>query len=302
MAGWQAAVAVVATVVGGAVLWPVLVELEVRKCERPKYTVLRSLTATGAVVAAGGAAKRGQRAAVEIRRYAPILVAEAPIDAASMKEAGAQGFRRLAGFIFGKNVAKAGAGGGGGASAAAGAAAAAGGTTAAEKVAMTSPVIMEMKNEKVAMTSPVIMGGMAAAIEGEGAGGSGGSGSGNGGGRIRATMAFTMPSKYTKDTLPAPLDDQVVVRELPARTVATLQFRGQVRKEEAYARPAAELRAALQKGGVAIKGPLEVYQYYPPFTWGFLRINEVAYEVEEVAGAGGGGEGEGAGAAVAASK
>lgn len=292
MAGWQAAVAVVASVVGGAaILWPVLVELEVRKCERPKYTVLKTLSATGATVAVGGAkaARGGGAGIVEVRRYAPILVAEAPIDAASMKEAGSVGFRRLAGFIFGKNVAKGGGAGGGGGDGSSGAAAAA---TTAEKVAMTSPVIMEMSSEKVAMTSPVVL---EMKKQGAGEGGAGGGVGGSESGRIRATMAFTMPSKYTKDTLPTPLDDQVKIRELPARTVATLQFRGQVRSEAAYAKPAAALRAALQGAGIAIQGPLEVYQYYPPFTWSFLRINEVAYEVEDA------GEGE-AVAAVAASK
>jgi hypothetical protein len=286
MAGWQAAVAVVASVVGGAaILWPVLVELEVRKCERPKYTLLKTLSATGATVAVGAKAARGSGGGVvELRRYAPILVAEAPIDAASMKEAGSMGFRRLAGFIFGKNVAKeaAGGGGGGGTGAGAGGGDSSSGAPAAMKVAMTSPVIMEMSNEKVAMTSPVVLGVKDGGVGEGGVGGGGGGGVGGDGGRIRATMAFTMPSKYTKDTLPTPLDDQVKVREVPARIIATLAFRGSVRTKDAYEKPAAALRAALQGAGIATKGPLEVYQYYPPFTWSFLRINEVAYEVEDV--------------------
>jgi hypothetical protein len=267
MPAWSTAVAIVASVVGGAaILWPALVELEVRKCERPKYALLRRLPRSGA----------------EIRRYAPLLLAERAVDAPDMKAAGGQGFRALAGFIFGKNERKEEAGGAG---------------KKSEAVAMTSPVVMSgikegggaqaadaptsnttAAKETIKMTSPVIM----AVKDKEGS-----TSAATTTGAVRATMAFTMPSKYTLDTLPTPLDPSVRVREQPARTVAALQFRGQVRSKAAYQAPAAKLRAALeQEAAVRIKGPLEVYQYYPPFTWGFLRVNEVAYEVEEVEGEG----------------
>lgn len=287
MPAWSTAVAVVASVVGGAaVVWPLLVELEVRKCERPKYAVVRRLAAAAA--AAGGAS-------VEIRRYAPILLAERMVDAPDMKAAGGQGFRALAGFIFGKNESKQGGAAGG----------EGGGDKKKTTVAMTSPVIMEMKDDVAAaasnkqtikMTSPVIM----EMKGGDNNAAASSSANDDNSSRIRATMAFTMPSKWSLDTLPKPLDPSVRVREQPARTVATLQFRGQVRSKKAYEGPAARLRAALEADGVRVKGPLEVYQYYPPFTWGFLRVNEVALEVEDEGVAGGAG-GEGAPLKTAAS-
>jgi len=325
MAGWTTAVAVVASVVGGvAIAWPLLVELEVSKCEKPKYSVVRRLPLApvgggAAGTAAGGAGGRARAAGalvVEVRRYAPLLIAEASVDAKDMKEAGSQGFRRLAGFIFGKNVA-AGAAPGQEASAALASAAASPSQQQQQrsaKMAMTSPVIMEVAaagpSAKVAMTSPVIMR-MGQAGEG-GASSSSASASAAAaeaapaaapaGARVVAKMAFTMPSKFTKDSLPVPLDGNVRVREVPARTVAALKFRGQVRSQRAYERPAAALRAALAAdGGAAIVGPLEVYQYHPPFTWGFLRVNEVAYEVTDaLAGGGAGGSEEEARAAAAA--
>ena len=67
---------------------------------------------------------------VEIREYAPYLVAEAKVNG-SLEDAGNQGFRILAKYIFGANQAR-------------------------KKVAMTAPVTQERSSStKIAMTSPV---------------------------------------------------------------------------------------------------------------------------------------------------
>ncbi len=65
---------------------------------------------------------------IEIRLYKPKLIAEVEVSGARQEAAG-KGFRILAGYIFGKNVAQ-------------------------EKVAMTSPV-EQKSSEKISMTSPV---------------------------------------------------------------------------------------------------------------------------------------------------
>jgi len=65
---------------------------------------------------------------VEIRQYEPQLVAETEVEA-ELEEAGSEAFRRLAGYIFGKNK-------------------------GAKKIAMTAPVI-QREGEKIAMTAPV---------------------------------------------------------------------------------------------------------------------------------------------------
>lgn len=67
---------------------------------------------------------------VEIREYEPYIVAEAEVDG-PLEDAGNQGFRILAGYIFGDNRSNA-------------------------KVAMTAPVTQEkVESEKIAMTAPV---------------------------------------------------------------------------------------------------------------------------------------------------
>lgn len=73
---------------------------------------------------------------VEIRLYAPMLVAETYV-AGEMDRASGQGFRLLADFIFGNNRSKT-----GGASA---------------KIAMTAPVTMQPSQERIAMTAPVAL-------------------------------------------------------------------------------------------------------------------------------------------------
>lgn len=69
---------------------------------------------------------------VELRRYAPHIVAEVTVEAGSMRQASGDGFRALAGYIFGYN-------------------------RSAEKIAMTAPVTMQAPSEgtQIAMTAPV---------------------------------------------------------------------------------------------------------------------------------------------------
>ena len=65
-----------------------------------------------------------------VRQYADCTIAETFVDA-SYRESGSIAFRRLAGYIFGKNERQ-------------------------QKIAMTTPVIQEPRSEKIAMTAPVV--------------------------------------------------------------------------------------------------------------------------------------------------
>ena len=68
---------------------------------------------------------------VEIRRYGPRIAAETTVQGVNEEQARSDGFRRLAGYIFGGNQ-------------------------AGEKVAMTAPVSQgASKGQKIAMTAPV---------------------------------------------------------------------------------------------------------------------------------------------------
>ena len=101
-------------------------------------------------------------------------------------------FRVLAGYIFGKNSAQ-------------------------EDIAMTAPVLMqanatqEGKSEEIAMTAPVMMERSKDGLW---------------------TMAFTMPSNYTMDTIPRPLDERVRLVEIPQGTLAVIRFSGSINNLE----------------------------------------------------------------------
>lgn len=120
---------------------------------------------------------------------------------------------------------------------------------AGEAIAMTSPVTQTP--EPIAMTAPVTQ--------------SGGDGT--------WTVRFIMPSRYTRETLPAPGGDVRIV-DIPARRVAALRFSGSWDTADIAAREA-ELRAWMAAQGLSADGPATYAFYDDPFTPGFLRRNEV---------------------------
>jgi len=69
-----------------------------------------------------------------LRLYAPRVVAETEV-AGTLEEASSTGFRRIAGYIFGRNHSRSG--------------------QASERIAMTAPVTVEAQPQKIAMTAPV---------------------------------------------------------------------------------------------------------------------------------------------------
>jgi len=125
---------------------------------------------------------------------------------------------------------------------------------------MTSPVTLEATSQKIAMTAPVT----AEASQED-----------------SYKVTFIMPSHYTKDTLPKPKNENVGIIEVPARTMAALQWRGRSPSEETTRARAAELKAAMKEAGLVPKGNMHLWQYHPPFAPAWMRRNEVLFEVEE---------------------
>jgi hypothetical protein len=181
-----------------------------------------------------------RREGYEIREYAPRLVAETEVEA-PREEAGNEGFRRLAGFIFGKN-------------------------DGGRKVDMTAPVA-QREVTRIAMTAPV-------SLTGAGAAGERGPAAGGPPAQDRFVVQFTLPASLTLDAAPRPLDPRVTLRELPARRVAVLSYSG-TWSVGRYEEKEAALRAALRRDGLTPAGPAEWARYDPPWTPWFLRTNEV---------------------------
>jgi hypothetical protein len=128
-----------------------------------------------------------------------------------------------------------------------------------EQLEMTAPVISggsgpKARSERIAMTAPVITGG--------------------------GSLAFVLPKGYTMDTAPLPLDPEVVLEEMPPRTLAVLRFSGRWTEGNFKVRARAMLEH-LEEAGVKPKGEVFAMVYNPPFTPPFLRRNEVAVEVAD---------------------
>jgi hypothetical protein len=124
-----------------------------------------------------------------------------------------------------------------------------------KKIAMTAPVT-QAEPAKIAMTAPVALAGQ------EG----------------RWTIQFMMPSSYTLETLPEPLDPAISFRVMPARRVAAHAYSG-TWSASRYEEHLATLRAALATAGLTAVGEPTWARYDPPFMPWFLRTNEILVEL-----------------------
>lgn len=176
---------------------------------------------------------------IEIRRYVPVIVAETIVDG-DMDTASSRGFQLIAGYIFGKN----------------------------ERIAMTAPVVAEPQgsSEKIAMTVPV-------SIEPQNVDDS------KMAGAQRWRIHFVMPSQYTLATLPKPLNPQVQLREIPAKTFAALTYSG-INTESTAQEKADELLYWLKTQKIETIGKPQLARYNPPWTLPFLRRNEILQEIK----------------------
>lgn len=131
-----------------------------------------------------------------------------------------------------------------------------GNNTAQTKVAMTAPVD-RTQNEEIAMTAPVDR-----TQKGE-----------------RWTIAFTMPSKYTLETLPRPNDERVKIREVPPTSYAVMRFSGNPRESVVQERMDA-LTTMVSDAGLETAGLSPTYaRYDPPWTPSFMRRNEIMLQL-----------------------
>lgn len=123
-----------------------------------------------------------------------------------------------------------------------------------QKIAMTAPV--DMKPQKIAMTTPVQM-------QGEGK---------------TWTMSFTMPSEYTLETLPEPLNPKVKLRKTEPKTFVAVRFRG-APADDVVAKRMRTVREESVARGFELRGEPIYARYDPPSTPGFMRRNEILQEV-----------------------
>lgn len=92
-------------------------------------------------------------------------------------------------------------------------------------------------------------------------------------------IAFTMPSKYTRKTLPIPKDSRIHIRELPARRYAVLRFCG-IPSEAMVERLIERFEEIVEDSKLARTRAKPIFaRYDPPWTPGLLRRNEIFLEL-----------------------
>ena len=126
-----------------------------------------------------------------------------------------------------------------------------------QNIAMTTPVTQEAESEKIAMTAPVTQEKS----------------------QSRWRITFLMPSEYTMESLPRPLDERVQLIEEPGYLMASIRYSG-TWSQKRFEKHKALLQAEIAKRGLSAIGQPVWARYDPPFMPWFLRRNEILVRVQ----------------------
>jgi hypothetical protein len=154
----------------------------------------------------------------ELRQYTALTTVATPMGETRQSSNMDRGFGRLFKYITGNNV-------------------------TGEKVAMTTPVLIDQSEGESAM------------------------------------MNFVLPRSVADAGAPEPAGDTVELREFSSGKIATIRFHG-YRAPEAIAKAEVELRRWIEANGWTAQDDAMQAFYDPPWTPGFLRRNEVLIRID----------------------
>jgi hypothetical protein len=150
----------------------------------------------------------------EVRKYDPALFSSVNLNKKGYKESASEGFRILAGYIFGDNESN-------------------------EKIAMTSPVVMELGDS--------------------------------------TKMKFMVPKAYNRKTLPNPKNNKIVFEEQEEKIFAAIRFDGWA-NDEKIEKYKTILKEELRKEKIKSTDKFIFLGYNPPYEV-INRRNEVMVEL-----------------------
>jgi hypothetical protein len=181
---------------------------------------------------------RTSQAPFELRHYAPTLIAQTLVEG-DMDAASNKGFRLIADYIFGNNLAA--------------------GYEQAAKIAMTAPVTVEPQSSKIAMTAPVTIEPQLGSAQ-------------------QWRVHFVMPSQYTLANIPKPKNSAVTLHELPSKYFVVHRYSGFNTVARVQEKTDEALAWAKQQSFKVIGTP-QLSRYDPPWTLPMFRRNEIMVEV-----------------------
>jgi hypothetical protein len=181
---------------------------------------------------------RTSQAPFELRHYAPTLIAQTIVEG-DMDAASNKGFRLIADFIFGNNLAV--------------------NSEQAAKIAMTAPVTVEPQSSKIAMTAPVTIEPQLGSAQ-------------------QWRIHFVMPSQYTLATIPKPKNSAVTLHELPSKYFVVHRYSG-FNTEARVQEKTDEALAWAKQQSLKVVGTPQLSRYNPPWTLPMFRRNEIMVEV-----------------------
>ena len=93
-------------------------------------------------------------------------------------------------------------------------------------------------------------------------------------------ISFIMPSKFSIDTIPNPINDRIKIIQIPSKRYAVITFSG--RSTEAnLTKHTSKLEIYMNESSYSKVGNAKYAFYNPPWTLPFLRRNEVQFEIPE---------------------
>ena len=96
----------------------------------------------------------------------------------------------------------------------------------------------------------------------------------------RWQVTFSMPSKFTLESLPAPQDNRVQLKEHPAETLAVIVFSGRASSTNTK-KHERQLMDWIKAEGLQVQGTLSMARYNDPFTFPWNRRNELMVKVQK---------------------
>lgn len=183
------------------------------------------------------------QAPFELRHYAPTLIAQTVVNG-DMDTASSKGFRLIADFIFGNNLAA--------------------DTGQAAQIAMTAPVTMAPQSSKIAMTAPVTIEqqSVETCLPGP----------------SQWRIHFVMPRQYTLANIPKPNNSAVTLLELPRKYMVVHRYSGFNTVARVQEKTKETLAWAKQQS-LQVIGTPQLSRYDPPWTLPLFRRNEIMVEV-----------------------